>query len=70
MNEIHSALTRPLTRPLHHVDHHAWESAVSRVLGLWYSYPGQLLINGMQQDHSWASAGQHSFNIYEYIRHK
>ncbi len=58
---------------VHHVDHHALESAVSRALGLWYSYPGQfrqLMINGMQQDHSWASAGQHSLNIYEYIRHQ
>ena len=57
----------------HHVDHHAWESAMTCALGLWYSYPGQfrqLMINGMQQDHSWASAGQHSLNIYEYIRHK
>ena len=57
----------------HHVDHHALESAMSRALGLWYSYPGQfrqLMINGIQQDHSWASAGQHSLNIYEYIRHK
>ncbi len=46
---------------------------MSRALGLWYSYPGQfrqLMINGIQQDHSWASAGQHSLNIYEYIRHK
>jgi starch synthase len=57
----------------HHVDHHALESAMSRAIGLWDAYPGefrQLMINGMQQDHSWASAGQHSFNIYEYIRHK
>ena len=47
----------------HHVDHHALESAMSRALGLWYASPGQfrqLMINGMQQDHSWASAGQHS----------
>ena len=42
----------------HHVDHHPLESAMSRALGRWYAYPGQfrqLLINGMQQDHSWAS---------------
>jgi hypothetical protein len=42
----------------HHVDHHALESAMSRALGLWYASPGQfrqLMINGMQQDHSWAS---------------
>ena len=61
------------TSMFHHVDHHALESAMSRALGLWYSCPGQfrqLMINGMQQDHSWASAGQHSLNIYEYIRHK
>jgi starch synthase len=61
------------TSMFHHVDHHALESAMSRALGLWYSYPGQfrqLMINGMQQDHSWASAGQRSLNIYEYIRHK
>ena len=41
----------------HHVDHHALESAMSRVLGRWYSSPGQLMINGMQQDHSCASLG-------------
>jgi hypothetical protein len=61
------------TTMFHHVDHHALESAMSGALGLWYSYPGQfrqLMINGMQQDHSWASAGQRSLNIYEYIRHK
>ena len=42
----------------HHVDYHALESAMSRALGLWYSYPGQfrqLMINGIQQAHSWAS---------------
>ena len=57
----------------HQVDHHALESAMSRAIGLWYAYPGefrQLMINGMQQDHSWASSGQHYLNIYEYIRHK
>jgi starch synthase len=57
----------------HHVDHHALESAMCRALGLWYAYPEefqQLMINGMRQDHSWAGAGQHSLNIYEYIRHK
>ena len=57
----------------HQVDHCALQSAMSRAIGLWYSYPGefrQLMINGMQQDHSWASAGQHYLNIYEHIRHK
>ena len=61
------------TTLFHHVDHHVLESAMSRALGLWYSYPGQfrqLMINGMQQDHAWPRAGQHSLNIYEYIRHK
>ena len=44
----------------HHVDHHALESVMSGALGLWYSSPGQfrqLMINGRQQDHSWASLG-------------
>jgi len=57
----------------HQVDHQALESAMSRALGLWYDYPWefrQLMINGMQQDHSWAIPGQHYLNIYEYIRHK
>ncbi len=42
----------------HQVDHHALESAMCRAIGLWYSYHGefrQLMINGMHQDHSWAS---------------
>jgi hypothetical protein len=46
------------TTMVHHVDHHALKSAMSRALGLWYASPGQfrqLIINGMQQDHSWAS---------------
>ena len=46
------------TRMVHHVDHHALESAMSGALGLRYSYLGQvrlLMINGMQQDHWWAS---------------
>jgi len=50
----------------HHVEHHALESAMSRALGQFR----QLMINGIQQDHSWASAGQRSLDIYEYIRHK
>ena len=31
---------------------------MSRAIGLWYAYPRefrQLMINGMQQDHLWAS---------------
>ncbi len=57
----------------HYVDYQALESAMARALGLWYVYPEefrQLMINGMHQDHSWAGAGQHYLNIYEYIRHK
>jgi len=50
----------------HHVEHHALESAMSRALGQFR----QLMLNGIQQDHSWASAGQRSLDIYEYIRHK
>ena len=60
------------TTMFHHVDLHALESAMSRALGVWYSYPGQfrqLMINGMQQDHSWASAGQSPRNLDEDIRH-
>ncbi len=44
----------------HHVDRHALESVMSGALVLWYSSPGQfrqLMIDGMQQDHSWASLG-------------
>jgi starch synthase len=57
----------------HQVDNHALESAMSRAIGLWYAYPEEfrrLMINGMRQDHSWASPGQHYLNIYEHIRHK
>ena len=46
------------TPMVHHVDHHALESAMSGALGLWDAYPTefrQLMINGMHQDHSWAS---------------
>ncbi len=61
------------TTVFHHVNHHAWESAMSGALGLWYSCPGQfrqLMIHSRQQHHSWASAGQHSLTIYEYIPHQ
>ena len=57
----------------HQEDNQALESAMYRAIGLWYSYPGefrQLMLNGMNQDHSWAGPGQDYLNIYEYIRHK
>lgn len=57
----------------HQDDNQALESAMQRAMGLWYSYPGefrQLMVNCMNQDHSWAAAGQDYLNIYEYIRHK
>jgi hypothetical protein len=43
------------TPMFHHVDQHALESAMSGALGLWYSYPGQVMTYGIQQAHSWAS---------------
>ena len=46
---------------------------MTRAIGLWYSYPdefGELMLNGMRQDHSWAGPGQQYENIYEYIRDK
>ena len=57
----------------HQADNHALESAMARAIGLWYSYPGdfrQLMLNGMQQDHSWTQPGQDYVNIYDHIRHK
>ncbi len=57
----------------HQIDNGAMESAMSRAIGLWFSYPGefrQLLVNGMRQDHSWADPGGYYVNIYDYIRHK
>ncbi|NJN47150.1 MAG: glycosyltransferase [Candidatus Competibacteraceae bacterium] len=49
------------------------ESAMSRAIGCWYSYPDdfrQLVINGMRYDYSWNYPGQHYLNIYEHIRCK
>jgi len=57
----------------HEPDARGLESALSRAIGLWYSYPEQfreLQLNGMRTDHSWAGPGTDYLNIYEHIRHK
>ena len=57
----------------HQSDAHALHSALSRALGLWYTYPQDfrfLMLNGMRSDHSWGRPGQDYVNIYEYISHR
>lgn len=57
----------------HETDNLALESAMSRAIGLWRSYPGEfikLVSNGMRYDYSWNHPGEHYMNVYEYIRHK
>jgi starch synthase len=47
------------------------ESAMSRALGLWRSYPEyfrQLRVNGMRADFSWNLPGQQYLDIYAHIR--
>jgi len=54
-------------------DNQAVESALSRAISLWYSYPEDfrtLMTQGMKYDFSWNNPGQYYMNIYEYIRHK
>ena len=54
-------------------DYQGIESAMSRAIGLWNTYPEEfrkLLLNGMRSDFSWNKPGQDYLNIYEYIRHK
>ncbi|GAB4388629.1 MAG: glycogen synthase GlgA [Thermodesulfovibrionales bacterium] len=49
------------------------ESAMSRAIGMWYSYPQhfrELMQNGMRYDFSWNWPGRHYLNIYELIRDK
>jgi starch synthase len=49
------------------------ESALSRAIGLWYSFPHQfreLTLNGMRYDYSWNHPGYHYLRIYDYIRAK
>ena len=57
----------------HEPDAPGLESALSRAIGLWHSYPEEyhdLQLNGMRTDHSWAGPGADYLNIYEHIRHK
>ncbi|NOZ69936.1 MAG: glycogen synthase [Deferribacteres bacterium] len=57
----------------HHFNYEGLESAMSRAIGMWYSYPQyfrELMINGMRYDYSWKNPGGHYLNIYEYIRDK
>ncbi len=57
----------------HNADAPGLESALSRAIGLWYSYPDEfreLQLNGMRADYSWARPAQDYLNIYEHIRHK
>jgi starch synthase len=57
----------------HEPDARGLESALSRSIGLWYSFPEgfrELQLNGMRTDHSWAGPGADYLNIYEHIRHK
>ena len=47
------------------------ESAMSRAIGMWYSYPEyfkELMLNGMRYDYSWSQPGQHYVNIYTHIK--
>jgi starch synthase len=57
----------------HQPDAQGLESALSRAIGLWYSFPEEfreLQLDGMRTDHSWAGPGQDYLNVYEYIRHQ
>lgn len=56
-----------------HADFPAIESALSRAIGLWYSYPKEfrrLVTNGMAMDFSWAKSGEQYLHIYDQVRHK
>ncbi len=47
------------------------ESALKRVIGLWYIYPKyfrELMINGMRYDYSWNHPADHYLNIYNCIK--
>jgi starch synthase len=57
----------------HEPDARGLDSALTRAIGLWYSFPEEfreLQLNGMRTDHSWAGPGADYLNIYEHIRHK
>jgi starch synthase len=54
-------------------DYQAIESAMARAIGLFNFYPNefrQLILNGMQFDHTWNHPGQQYLEIYNYIKHK
>ena len=56
-----------------HADEPALESALGRAIGLWHHYPGEfrnLMLGGMNHDHSWNWPGYHYNNVFEYIRAK
>ena len=47
------------------------ESALSRAIGIWNTYPHyfrELMVNGMRYDYSWNHPGEHYLNIYNYIK--
>ena len=47
------------------------ESALSRALGMWFSYPQhfrELMTNGMHYDYSWNHPAQNYLNIYNHIK--
>jgi starch synthase len=47
------------------------ESALSRAIGMWNTYPHyfqELMVNGMRYDYSWKHPGEHYLNIYNYIK--
>jgi starch synthase len=54
----------------HQTDTHAFESALSRAIGLWNHYPRdfrELIRNGMRYDFSWNHPGQRYLDIYHHI---
>lgn len=56
-----------------HANNQGIESALSRAIGLWFSYPEEfrkLMLNAMNYDYSWNQPGEHYLNIYDYIRDK
>ncbi|NLE00712.1 MAG: glycogen synthase, partial [Fibrobacter sp.] len=57
----------------HQDDPQAIDSALSRAIGLWQSYPHDfrsLMIHGMRYDYSWKNPGEQYMGVYEHIRNK
>lgn len=55
----------------HDADFPGIESALSRAIGLWQTYPEEfrrLIVSGMASDYSWGTSGGHYVSIYEHIR--